>query len=48
MYTPLEVIELSKAYNNKDAVKNVSFKINKNEIIEFLVRTVVEKLPLLV
>ena len=36
MYTPLEVIELSKAYNNKDAVKNVSFKINKNEIIGIL------------
>ena len=36
MHTPLEVIELSKAYNNKDAVKNVSFKINKNEIIGIL------------
>ena len=36
MYTPLEVIELSKAYNTKEAVKNVSFKINKNEIIGIL------------
>ena len=36
MNTPLEVIELSKVYNNKDAVKNVSFKINKNEIIGIL------------
>ncbi len=36
MYTPLEVIELSKSYNNKEAVKNISFKINKNEIIGIL------------
>ena len=36
MCTPLEVVELSKAYNNKDAVKNISFKINKNEIIGIL------------
>ena len=36
MYTPLEVIELSKTYINKDAVKNISFKINKNEIIGIL------------
>jgi len=36
MYTPLEVIELSKIYNNKEAVKNISFKINKNEIIGIL------------
>ena len=36
MYTPLEVIELSKAYNNKEAVKNISFKINKDEIIGIL------------
>ena len=32
MSTPLEVIGLSKTYNDKDAVKNISFKINKNEI----------------
>ena len=36
MNTPLEIIELSKNYNNKEAVKNISFKINKNEIIGIL------------
>jgi ABC-2 type transport system ATP-binding protein len=36
MYIPLEVIKLSKVYNNKEAVKNISFKINKNEIIGIL------------
>ena len=36
MHTPLEIIELSKVYNNKEAVKNISFKINKNEIIGIL------------
>jgi len=36
MSTPLEVIKLSKVYNNKEAVKNISFKINKNEIIGIL------------
>ena len=36
MYAPLEVIELSKDYNNKEAVKNITFKINKNEIIGIL------------
>ena len=36
MYTPLEVIELSKFYNKKEAVKNISFKINKNEILGIL------------
>ena len=36
MRTPLEVIELSKVYNNKEAVKNITFKINKNEIIGIL------------
>ena len=36
MYTPLEVIELSKAYDNREAVKNISFKIDKNEIIGIL------------
>ncbi len=36
MNTPLEVIDLSKVYNNKEAVKNISFKINKNEIIGIL------------
>ena len=36
MHIPLEVIKLSKFYNNKEAVKNISFKINKNEIIGIL------------
>ena len=36
MSTQLEIIELSKTYRNKDAVKNISFKINKNEIIGIL------------
>jgi ABC-2 type transport system ATP-binding protein len=36
MKTPLEVINLSKIYNNIDAVKDISFKVNKNEIIGIL------------
>ncbi len=36
MFTPLEVIGLSKFYNKKEAVKNISFKIKKNEIIGIL------------
>ena len=36
MQIPLEVIKLSKTYNNKEAVKNISFKVNKNEIIGIL------------
>ena len=36
MDTPLEVIELSKIYKNDEAVKNISFKIEKNEIIGIL------------
>ena len=36
MHTPLEIIELSKVYNKKEAVKNISFKIKKNEIIGIL------------
>ena len=36
MNTPLEVIELTKIYNKKEAVKNISFKIKKNEIIGIL------------
>ena len=36
MKVPLEVIRLSKIYNNKDAVKDISFKVNKNEIIGIL------------
>ncbi len=36
MNAPLEVIELSKTYNNTQAVKKISFKINKNQIIGIL------------
>ena len=36
MIAPLEVIELTKIYNRKEAVKNISFKISKNEIIGIL------------
>ena len=36
MKTPLEVINLSKIYNNTDAVKDISFKVNRNEIIGIL------------
>ena len=36
MKTTLEIIELSKNYNQKKAVKNISFKLNKNEIIGIL------------
>ena len=36
MQIPLEVIGLSKIYNNKDAVKDISFKVKTNEIIGIL------------
>jgi len=36
METTLEVIGLSKIYNKKEAVKDISFKVNKNEIIGIL------------
>ncbi len=36
MKTPLEVINLSKVYNNINAVKDISFKVNRNEIIGIL------------
>ena len=36
MQNPLEVINLSKSYNAKEAVKDISFRINKNEIIGIL------------
>ena len=36
MNTTLEIIELSKNYNQKKAVNNISFKLNKNEIIGIL------------
>ena len=36
MQIPLEVIGLSKSYNNKEAVENISFKVKKNETIGIL------------
>ena len=36
MQNPLEVINLSKSYNTKVAVKDISFKIKRNEIIGIL------------
>ena len=36
MHTPLKVIGLSKDYNGKSAVKNISFEVEKNEIIGIL------------
>ena len=36
MPIPLEVLKLSKSYNGKEAVKDISFKVNKNEIIGIL------------
>ena len=36
MNNPLEIIELTKIYNNKEAVKNISFNLKKNEIIGIL------------
>ena len=36
MHTPLEVIQLTKDYDGKNAVKDVSFKLNQNEIIGIL------------
>ena len=36
MKKPLEVIGLSKTYNTKEAVKDVSFKVDQNEIIGIL------------
>jgi len=36
MRYPLEIINLSKTYDNKEAVKDVSFKLNQNEIIGIL------------
>ena len=36
MQIPLEVINLTKVYNEKEAVKNISFILKKNEIIGIL------------
>ena len=36
MTNSIEVINLSKSYNSKKAVKNINFKINENEIVGLL------------
>ena len=36
MTIPLEIIDLSKTYDSKEAVRNISFKVNDNEIIGIL------------
>ena len=36
MPIPLEIIDLSKTYDSNEAVQNVSFKVNENEIIGIL------------
>ena len=36
MSYPLEIINLRKDYDKKEAVKNISFKLNFNEIIGIL------------
>tara|TARA_Y100001954_G_scaffold131449_1_gene140439 strand:- start:17 stop:754 length:738 start_codon:yes stop_codon:yes gene_type:complete len=36
MQTPLEVIELTKDFDGKNAVRDISFKLNQNEIIGIL------------
>ena len=36
MAIPLEIINLSKTYESKEAVQNISFKVNENEIIGIL------------
>ena len=36
MTIPLEIIDLSKNYDTKDAVRDISFKVNENEIIGIL------------
>ncbi len=36
MTIPLEIIDLSKTYDLKEAVRNISFKLNENEIIGIL------------
>mgnify|MGYP003322707023 CR=1 FL=1 len=36
MLPPLEIIDLSKSFYGKEAVKNISFKVNESEIIGIL------------
>ena len=43
MPTPLEVTGLSKIYNKKEVVKNISFKVKKMKLSEFSGQMAVEK-----
>ena len=43
MQAPLKVIGLSKDYDGKNAVKNINFKVNQNEIVGILGQMVVAK-----
>ena len=43
MQTPLKVVELSKDFNDKNAVKNISFEVKQNEIVGSLALMAVEK-----
>ena len=36
MTIPLEITDLTKTYDSKEAVRNISFKVNENEIIGIL------------
>ena len=36
MQTPLKIVELSKDYDDKNAVKNISFEVKQNEIVGIL------------
>ena len=36
MTIPLEITNLSKTYDTKEAVRNISFKVNENEIFGIL------------
>ena len=36
MINSIEVINLSKSYNSKEAVRNINFKVGENEIIGLL------------
>ena len=36
MSIPLEIVNLSKTYDSKEAVQNISFKVKKNKIIGIL------------
>ena len=41
MTNSIEVINLSKSYKSKQAVNNINFKINENEIVGLLKRLII-------